>query len=98
MKTVYVIAVKRLYDCEGNILNRWEYVSGAGYTFWDKSVDGALHFYTINKLKKWFDEIGYGVIFRGVSKEQYDLNSLCIKSVVFRDPIVNFVKDLDYKK
>ena len=43
MKTVYVIAVKRLYDCEGNILNRWEYVSGAGYTFWDKSVDGALH-------------------------------------------------------
>ena len=88
MKTVYVIAVKHLFDYEGNTLNRWEYVQfgECGYTFFTESVDGAQHFYSIDKAQKWFDEIG-----------QYDLESLCIKSVVFRDPIVNFVRDLDFK-
>lgn len=35
MKTVYVIAVKHLFDYEGNTLNRWEYVQfcECGYTF-----------------------------------------------------------------
>lgn len=99
MKTVYVIAVKHLFDYEGNTLNRWEYVQfgECGYTFFTESVDGAQHFYSIDKAQKWFDEIGHGLIFYGNCKGQYDLESLCIKSVVFRDPIVNFVKDLDFK-
>ena len=91
MNTMYVIAVKHLFDYKGNTLNRWEYVQfgECGYTFFTKSVDEA---------QKWFDEIGHGLIFYGKCEGQYDLESLCIKSVVFRDPIINFVRDLDYKK
>lgn len=100
MNTMYVIAVKHLFDYKGNTLNRWEYVQfgECGYTFFTKSVDGAQHFYSIDKAQKWFDEIGHGLIFYGKCEGQYDLESLCIKSVVFRDPIINFVRDLDYKK
>ena len=67
MKTVYVIAVKHLFDYEGNTLNRWEYVQfgECGYTFFTESVDGAQHFYSIDKAQKWFDEIGHGLIFYG---------------------------------
>lgn len=54
MKTVYVIAVKHLFDYEGNTLNRWEYVQfgECGYTFFTESVDGAQHFYSIDKAQK----------------------------------------------
>ena len=51
MKTVYVIAVKHLFDYKGNTLNRWEYVQfgECGYTFFTESVNGARHFYSIDK-------------------------------------------------
>lgn len=70
MKTVYVIAVKHLFDYEGNTINRWEYVQfgECGYTFFTESVDGAQHFYSIDKAQKWFDEIGHGLIFYGNCK------------------------------
>ena len=99
MKTVYVIAVKHLFYYKGNTLNRCEYVQfdEYGYTFFTESVDGARHFYSVDEAQKWFDKIGHELIFYGKRKGQYDLESLCIKSVVFRDPIVNFVRDLDFK-
>ena len=67
METMYVIAVKHLFDYKGNTLNCWEYVQfgECGYTFFTKSVDGAHHFYSIDKAQKWFDEIGHGLIFYG---------------------------------
>ena len=95
METMYVIAVKHLFDYKGNTLNRWEYVQfgECGYTFFTKSVDGAHHFYSIDKAQKWFDEIGRGLIFYGNCEGQYDLESLCIKSVVINLLLVFFFVD-----
>lgn len=103
MKTVYVIAIKHLFDYKENILDRWEYLkvdsSSGGYTYWDDTIEGAEYFYDADKLEEWFYN-GYvrKVLFCGTDKNQYDLDSLCIKKVVFQDPIVDFEKNLVFKE
>lgn len=102
MKTVYVIAIKHLFDYKENILDRWEYLyidnSSGGYTFWDKNVEGAKHFYSIDKLEDYLNEYGYRLLFYGMDKNEYDLDSLCVKKVIFQDPLVNFEKNLPFKE